>query len=81
MKNPTNSELRQSISSQKLNGKAVILCESNLASLFLRIGQKALLIFIIASMFSLSACEQEESNPPVNNEPEPKGNILVKMRS
>jgi hypothetical protein len=81
MKNPSNSELRQSISSQKLNGKAVILCESNLALLFLRIGQKALLIFIVASMFSLSACEQEESNPPVNNEPEPKENILIKINT
>lgn len=81
MKNPTKSGLRQILSSFELPRKPFIVSESNLASLFARLGNKALFIFLFSSVLYLSSCDKEDSAPPINNEPEPTGNILIKINT
>lgn len=79
MKNPTKSGLRQFSSSTKLHEKTVISSEIIPASLFSRIGNKTFLIFLVGTMLFLSSCDKEESTVPNTNDPEPTGNILVKI--
>ncbi|TVP51447.1 MAG: hypothetical protein EA341_05365 [Mongoliibacter sp.] len=79
MKNPTKSGLRQFSSSTKLHEKTVISSEIIPALLFSRIGNKTFLIFLVGTMLFLSSCDKEESTAPNTNDPEPTGNILVKI--
>ncbi|MBW3468025.1 hypothetical protein [Arthrospiribacter ruber] len=81
MKNPNKSGLKQILSSFELQRKPFIVNESNLASLFARLGNKALFIFLLSSVLYLSSCDKEDSAPPINNDPEPTGSILIKIKT